>query len=126
MLTPGRGSNVNGKRPSTSRLSGNKYWKYLIWKYCTQLIEPDEVPDFLKHHTDLCTKNHNTTRDTRTCSACAKKYGTRNHGHSQNELQCPDYVSKHSEFKRRRIVRKQEESLAIGGNMIPSQPLEEY
>jgi hypothetical protein len=115
MLTPGRGRNVNGKRPSTTVLRGNKYWKYLLWKYVTQLIEADEVPAYLNHATELCTENHNKTRSTRNCGYCKLTYGTEHHGHSQNELECPGYVSKHSEFKRARIVRKTEEREILGG-----------
>jgi hypothetical protein len=121
MLTPGRGSNVGGRKHRTTRLCGNKYWKYLIWKYAGQLIAEGEVPGYLSAMSELVTKNHNTTRSTRTCGACKIKFKTRNHGHSCNESDCPLYLTQSAKKKRERKARKLVEAYAIGFDIIKTE-----
>jgi hypothetical protein len=121
MLTPGRGSNVGGNQQSLTTLTGNKFWKYLVWKYVTQLMEPDVVPDYLEAHDELVSSKHNTTRDSRTCSYCESEFGTKNHGHSSNEIACVGYKSNASAAKRQRTERKIKEARALGGNIIKTE-----
>jgi hypothetical protein len=108
MLTCGRGSNVGGTTLSTRNLSGNKFWKYLIWRFGEQLLPVTEVPDYMKEVTksgNLVTKNHvSRNRKHITCSACHKADGNKNHGHDKNNLNCPQKA----ECAEEKIVKKRE------------------
>ena len=93
MLTSGRGSNVGGTTLSRDKLSGNKFWKYLVWRYGRQLLPTEEVPDYLKEMTrsgNLVTENHvSKNKSSITCGACYKQFGTEHHGHDRRNLNCP-------------------------------------
>lgn len=94
--TSGRGSCVGGRTLSTTSFSGNKFWKYLIWKYGCQLLERDEIPDHLnelERNNDLVTAKHVSKRpfSETTCSNCFKCDGSTKHGHNKNMSICPCY-----------------------------------
>lgn len=117
MLSCGRGSNVGGTTLSTERLSGNKFWKYLVWKYGSQLLHVDEVPDYMKEVTksgNLVTENHvSKHRDTITCSACHAADGSKHHGHDKQNLKCPQKAHSTDKLtiaKRERDERKVNDS----------------
>ena len=122
MLTPGRGSNVGGTQLSAKRLCGNKFWKYLVWKYAVQLIPEEDVPEYLAGYTNLVTENHNQTREARTCAACKSNYGTEHHGHSRNECACPLYETTSALKRRERTLRKNQEAGNVGYDIIKSHP----
>jgi len=93
-LSKGRGSIVGGTTLSSTKLSGSKFWKYLLRKYGLQLLKPDEVPPYLNAFTEIVTTNHVSNQTNgkfghRSCSACSKEYGTSNHGHSKGGHHCP-------------------------------------
>jgi formylmethanofuran dehydrogenase subunit E len=86
-----------------------------MWKFVTQFFKVDEAPEFLRGFGTLTTINHNSTRETRTCSYCHEHFLTEHHGHSCNEIACIGYHSKTSAAKRARIERKEEEAESYGG-----------
>jgi len=93
-LSMGRGSIAGGTTLSSTKLSGSKFWKYMLRKYGLQLMAPDEVPAYLRNQTELVTTNHvsnmgNGNWINRNCSSCRREYGTTNHGHSKGGHHCP-------------------------------------
>jgi hypothetical protein len=118
-LTAGRASIVGGTQLSTTKLSGNKFWKHLLRKYATQLLGRDPVPAHLLGYTELVTVNHNKWHGTQTCSVCFKANGTKNHGHSKHQHdQCPNSSKNfmpHVRAKIERNKRKADEFEQHGG-----------
>ena len=114
MLSLGRGSCVGGTTLSTTRLQGNKFWKYLIRKYSMQLLEPDLVPPHMEtlfRNSELVTENHVSKRDFSeiTCSNCKKAEGSGKHGHNRRMNVCPcksEGESAPKTLKKERIRRK--------------------
>jgi predicted house-cleaning noncanonical NTP pyrophosphatase (MazG superfamily) len=117
-LSPGSGSNVGGHQLSTTSLTGNKFWKRVIRRYGTQLLDPDEVPEYMKKRSTLVTTNHNTTQWNRTCKDCQKEFGSTHHGHSSKEKLCPLNPNPDVKYLGR-YERKVREYQALGGIVIP-------
>ena len=106
---------MGGRTLSSTRLSGNKFWKALIWKYSAQLLAVEEVPEYMKEvekSGNLVTANHvSRNRKNITCSACCKHDGSKHHGHDKQNLNCPqkkNSVEPKTVKKRERHERKVE------------------
>lgn len=111
-LSRGRGSNTGGTQLSTVRLTGNKFWKYLLWRLGRQFLKPDEVPAYLRDaHTELVTENHvSKNQENKTCSTCFKEFGTTKHGHKCTDMWCPLNSKESILVKRERANKKDDQA----------------
>lgn len=101
-LSKGRGSNTGGRQLSTTSLTGNKYWKYKLWRFGRQFLRPKEVPGFLDEaHASLVTSNHiSKNQSEKTCHACGLK------GHKKTDAVCLLNTKESIIVKRERLARK--------------------
>ena len=110
-LSKGRGSNTGGRQLSTTSLTGNKYWKYKLWRFGRQFLRPNEVPSFLDEaHASLVTSNHiSKNQSKKTCHACGLK------GHKSTDAVCLLNEKEAIVVKRERLSRKANESEVLDG-----------
>lgn len=110
---------MGGNTLSTESKTGNKFHKYMLRKYGTQLFIRDNIDEFMDT-VDTCgliTSNHSSNRvngvwHNRLCSDCGK------HGHSKGQNACLKEQARKAEKANNNIAtrhkRKLEEREALG------------